>query len=118
MSKFLRKNEVKYDTNKRLKNRNGDGHFVYVTVRHGKRSKINVITHAKRFFHEETVEFDHNPEINPRKKTTKKSRYSVPRWEENRFLVPSGKNRKWHVSNSDRKKIHKFNRKYKKEKKV
>ena len=114
--KYLKKSEFRYDKNPKVWNKHQKGHVVYVSVRHGNESKINLITHSTGFFHEPTIELDKNPQINPPRKPTRPSRFSVPRWEKNKFLVrPSGT---WHLSNSDKKKIHNFNRKYKKEEKV
>ena len=107
--KYLRKNEFKYNKNPEVKNPRGEGHVAYVTVRHKKRSKINIITHSQSFFGEPTERLKHNP--NPSKSSKRESRFSVPRWEHNSNLVDKPKG-VWRMSNHDRKKIHKFNKKY------
>ena len=111
--KYLQKNEFRYNENPDLKNKSGKGHPVYVTAQYGNHSKINVITHSNSFFKEPTEELLKNPQIN--KKDKRQSRFSVPRWEENRYIQnkPYGT---WHMSNKDRLKIHKFNRHYKEKK--
>ena len=48
--KYLRKNEFRYDTNPRVRNKKNKGHVAYVSVIHGNRSKVNIITHSGSFF--------------------------------------------------------------------
>ena len=61
--KYLRKNEFRYNSNPNVRNKKGEGHIAYVTVRHKRRSKINIITHASTFYGEPTYPLEHNPEI-------------------------------------------------------
>ena len=112
--KYLTKNEFRYNKNPEVKNPRGEGHVAYVTVRHKKNSKINIITHAQSFYGEPTVPLKTNPERS--RATSRQSRISVPRWEKNSFLTdkPFGT---WRMSNEDRKMIHKLNRKYEKKSK-
>ena len=107
--KYLRKNEFRYNTNPEVKNPRGEGHVAYVSVRHKRNSKINIITHSKTFYGEPTERLSQNPEKS--KISERESRFSVPRWEHNSFLkeTPKGVGK---MSNEDRKKIHKFNKKY------
>lgn len=108
--KYLRKNEFRYNTNPDVKNPRGEGHIAYVTVRHKKHSKINIITHSGKFYGEPTTTLEENPNRSVPSKRV--SRFSVPRWEHNSFLKdkPQGI---WKMSKKDRKTIHKFNKKYK-----
>ena len=107
--KYLRKNEFRYNKNPEVKNPRGEGHIGYVTVRHKKRSKVNIITHSSTFYGEPTQLLRKNPELSRLSK--KPSRFSVPVWEKNTHLqeAPRGV---WRMSNEDRKQIHKFNKKY------
>ena len=111
--KYLRKNEFRYDTNPRVRNKKNKGHVAYVSVTHGNRSKVNIITHSGSFFGESTKELSKNPQID--KKDKRKARVSVPRWEENRHIQgkPFGT---WHLTKKDRSMIRKINRNYKKKK--
>lgn len=92
-------------------NPRGEGHIAYVTVRHKKRSKINIITHSKEFYGQPTEKLRHNP--NPSKSSKRESRFSVPVWELNSYLKDKPKG-VWRMSNADRKKRHKFNKHYEK----
>ena len=105
----MRKNEFRYNKNPVVKNPRGEGHIGYITVRHKKRSKVNIITHAKTFFGEPTNPLHKNPEVS--KPSKKQSYFSVPRWEQNSHLKDSPKG-VWHMSNKDRKSIRKFNKQY------
>ena len=107
--KYLRKNEFRYNKNPEVRNPRGEGHVAYVTVRHKKKSKINIITHALNFFGEPTEKLNCNPELS--KSSKRPSRFSVPVWEHNSNLVDKPKG-VWRMSKEDRKKIHKFNKKY------
>ena len=107
--KYLRKNEFRYNSNPDVRNKNGEGHIAYVTVRHKRRSKINIITHASTFYGEPTYPLEHNPEIFSSYK--KKSRFSVPRWEHNSYLTEKPKG-VWFMRKKDRIALRKVNRKY------
>ena len=109
--KYLRKNEFRYNKNPEVINPRGEGHVAYVTVRHKKKSKINIITHAQNFFGEPTEKLIGNP--NPSKPSRRASRFSIPVWEHNSNLVDKPKG-VWRMSEQNRKKIHKFNKKYEK----
>lgn len=109
MAKYLRKKEFRYDDNPALKNKKGKGHTAYVTVEHGERAKINLITHSKKpFFGKGTEELSRSPRIGD--KDPRPSRVSVPYWEEKKFLKkkPYGK---WRLPKKDRILIEKINRK-------
>ena len=108
--KFLRKNEFRYNSNPNVKNPKGEGHIAYITVKHGKKSKINLITHGKTFYGEPTVMLS----VNPNRSSTdpRPSRFSVPRWENNYYLKDYPKHGNWKMSKLDRKKIKKFNKHY------
>ena len=95
-----------------MKNPKGEGHIAYITVKHGKKSKINLITHGKSFYGEPTEILTINP--NRESKDLRPSRFSVPRWESNSYLKNRPKDGYWKMSKSDRKKIKKFNKHYKK----
>ena len=113
MAKYLRKKEFRYDENPALKNKKGNGHTVYVTVKHGDRSKINVITHSKEpFFGKPTEKLSRSPRIND--KDSRPSRVSVPYWEEIKYLrkKPYGT---WRLSKKDQILIRNINRKAAKE---
>lgn len=115
--KYLRKNEFRYDSNPEVKNPRGEGHIAYVTVRHKKNSKINIITHADNFYGEPTTKLAVNPERSKKTKPKENpSRFSVPRWEKNSFLKEPAKGF-WKMSKQDRKAIRKANKKYAKQKK-
>jgi len=107
--KYLRKNEFRYNTNPEVKNPRGEGHIGYVTVRHKKHSKINVVTHAQNFYGESTYPLKKNPNVS--KPSNRISRVSVPVWEKNSYLKdkPQGD---WKMSKEDRKTIRKINKKY------
>ena len=108
----MRKNEFRYNSNPDVKNPKGKGHVAYVTVRHGKRSKINIITHGSSFYGEPTELLLINP--NRLSKDTRPSRFSVPIWESNTYLKDFPKVGYWKMSKADRIKIKKFNKRYKK----
>ena len=111
--KYLRKNEFRYNKNPEVRNPRGEGHVAYVTVRHKKRSKINIITHANSFYGEPTQPLRKNPE---RSRPSKRpSNFSVPVWESNSYLKEQPKG-VWRMDNQDRKNIHKFNKRYEKKK--
>ena len=112
--KYLRKNEFRYNKNPEVKNPRGEGHVAYVSVRHKKRSKINIITHSKTFYGEPTESLSKNPNVS--KSSKRGSRFSVPVWEHNSYLTEKPKG-EWRLSNQDKKKIHKFNKKYAKKSK-
>ena len=107
--KYLRKNEFRYNKNPGVINPRGEGHTAYVSVRHKKKSKINIVTHAKQFYGEPTYPLANNP--NPSKPSKRTSRVSVPRWESNTYLAefPKGV---WRMSKQDRALIRKINKKY------
>lgn len=109
--KYLRKNEFKYNTNPDVKNRRGEGHIAYVTVRHKRNSKINTITHSKTFYGEPTHPLSKNPNLSDH--SARQSRVSVPVWEKNSYLkdAPRGT---WKMSRQDRKLIRKINKRYSK----
>ena len=107
--KYLRKNEFRYNKNPEVKNPRGEGHVAYVSVRHKKNSKINIITHANTFYGEPTQLLSKNP--NPSNPSKRESRFSVPRWEHNSNLVDEPRGI-WRMNKQDRKKIHKFNKNY------
>ena len=107
--KYLRKNEFRYNKNPEVKNPRGEGHVAYVSVRHKKRSKINIITHAKTFYGEPTQPLRKNPNVS--KPANRTSNFSVPRWEQNTYLLEQPKGI-WRVDKQDRKNIHKFNKRY------
>ena len=112
--KYLRKNEFRYDSNPAVKNPRGQGHMAYVSVRQGHKAKINIITHAKTFFGEPTMELRENP--NRSKPSKRPSRFSVPIWEKDKYLKEKP-NETWRLSKLDRSEIRKFNVKYRKKKK-
>ena len=108
MAKYLRKKEFRYDTNPKLRNKNGKGHVTYMTVQHGNRAKVNVITHSgKPFFGKPTKTLSCNPKVGS--KDPRPSRISVPFWEDTKHLQkkPFGT---WQLSKKDEKMIHKMNR--------
>lgn len=108
--KYLRKNEFRYDENPKFRNKQGKGHTVYVSVTHGDKSKVNAITHAKKFNGKNTKELKHNPEINSKYKTP--SRVSKPFWEKNEHIKRPMKGI-WRFRKDDKKTIQKLNRKAK-----
>lgn len=108
--KYLRKNEFRYNTNPNVQTPWGEGHTAYVTARRGKQYKINIITHSKTFYGKPTVEMNKNPDLS--KPSTRKSRFSVPVWENDTYLKTKPKGY-WRMSKQDKIKIKKFNKKYK-----
>lgn len=106
--KYLRKNEFRYDTNPKYKNKKGKGHTVYVSVQHGDRSKVNAITHGKNFNLKRTKVLSKNPEVGSKYKN--QSRVSMPFWEENKYIQNKAKGI-WRFCKEDRVKIKKMNRK-------
>lgn len=106
--KYLRKNEFRYDENPKFRNKQGKGHTVYVSVTHGDKSKVNAITHAKRFRNKRTKKLEKNPEIGSKYKNN--SRISVPFWEKNEYIQKKPKGI-WHFSKKDKITIKKMNRK-------
>lgn len=106
----MRKNEFRYNSNPDVKNPKGQGHVAYVTVRHGKRSKINIITHAKTFYDQPTELLNINP--NRTSKDKRPSRFSVPVWEKNKYLQNYPNTGFWKMSKQDRIKIKKFNKRH------
>lgn len=109
-SKYLKKNEFRYNKNPAVKNRRGEGHTAYVSARRGNKFKINIITHSKSFYGEPTHLMRKNPN---RSKPSKRSSYfSVPRWEQERYLRDKPKGY-WKLDKKDKTAIKKFNKKYK-----
>lgn len=107
--KYLRKNEFRYNTNPNVRRPDGKYHTAYVTAKHGHKSKINIITHSKSFYGKPTKEMYQNPDR--AKYSDRKSRFSVPRWENDKYLkdFPKGF---WKIHNEDKKAIRKYNKKY------
>lgn len=112
--KYLRKNEFRYNTNPEVANPRGEGHVAYVSVRHKKRSKINIVTHAKSFYGTPTYPLLNNP--NHSKSSNRQSYVSIPVWEKNTFLKDKAKG-VWRLSNQDRKTVRKINKKFANKKK-
>ena len=104
--KYLRKNEFRYDTNPKYKNKKGRGHTVYVSVKCGDKSKVNAITHTKKFGHKRTKALSQNPEVGSKYKN--QSRVSMPFWEENKYIQNKAKGI-WRFCKEDRVKIKKMN---------
>lgn len=107
--KYLKKNEFRYNKNPAVKNPRGEGHNAYVSARYKDKFKINIITHAKSFFGEPTIPLHKNPERS--KPSKKQSRFSVPRWEQERYLKEDSKGY-WKLDKKDKIAIKKFNKKY------
>lgn len=109
--KYLQKNEFRYNTNPAVKNPSGNGHVGYVSAKHGHKAKINIITHSETFYGEPTQKLSKNP--NKESKDPRPSRFSVPRWENDKYLkdFPKGY---WRLDKADRIAIKKFNKKYEK----
>ena len=93
-----------------MKNPKGQGHVAYVTVRYGKKSKINIITHAQSFYGQPTELLSINP--NRTSQDKRPSRFSVPVWESNKYLQNYPKTGFWKMSKQDRIKIKKFNKRH------
>ena len=108
--KYLRKNEFRYDTNPKIARPDGKGHNVYVSVKHGHKAKVNVITHSKTFFGEKTIELNDNP--NKSKFDNRKSRISIPFWENDNYLKNYSKGT-WYMSKQNKSIIRKTNKKRK-----
>ncbi len=115
--KYLKKNEFRISTHPDVISPRGDTHVVYVSAKRGHKAKVNVITHAKTFFGEPTVEMYLNPNrVNSNKSKNKKpSRFSVPRWHSDTTIKekPEGF---WKLHKMDKIAIKKFNKKYKNKK--
>lgn len=79
---------------------------MYVSVQHGDKSKVNAITHAKKFYHKRAKTLSKNSEIGSKYKN--KSRVSVPFWEENKYIENKAKGT-WRFCKEDRVKIKKMN---------
>lgn len=110
-AKYLKKNEFRYDTSPNVRRPDGKGHNVYVSGKIGHKAKINVITHSKTFFNEPTTEMIQNP--NRSKPDKRKSRFSVPVWENDKYLKRKSEG-VWVIHKRDRINIKKFNKKYRK----
>lgn len=107
--KYLRKNNFRYNTNPNVLNLHNEGHTAFITAKHGHKAKINIITHSKEFYGMPTKELSQNPnKANPSKK---KSRYSIPVWENEKYLKDNAKGY-WKISKRDNKQIRKDNKKY------
>lgn len=114
-NKYLRKNEFRYDKNPKFRNKKGRGHTVFVSVTYGDRSKVNAITHAKKFNRKRTKKLEKNPEVKSNYPNT--SRISAPFWEDNKYLKEKARGI-WRFSKRDKTTIKKMNHKaYRKTKK-
>ena len=112
--KYLQKNEFKYVKSPAVLRPDGKGHVGYVSARRGHKAKVNIITHSKTFFGEPTFEMHKNPD---RETTYKKpSRFSVPRWENDKHLKEPEAGY-WKIDKKDRIAIKKVNKKYEKKRK-
>ncbi len=109
--KYLQKNEFRYDRSPNVTRHDGKGHVVYVSAKHGHKSKINVITHSDKFFNEPTMKLTKNP--NRQSKDSRQSRFSVPVWENDTYLE-APKSGYWKFIKKDRIAVKKFNKRYKK----
>ena len=108
--KYLSKNEFRYDTNPKVLRPDGKGHNVYISVRHGHRVKANIITHSKTFFGKPTFELEDNP--NKSKYDYRKSRFSVPFWENDIYVTELSRG-VWRASKENKKRMRKVNKKLK-----
>ncbi len=107
--KYLRKNEFRYDTNPNVRRNDGEFHTAYVSAKHGHKSKINIITHSNNFYGQPTREMYKNP--NRSKFDKRKSRFSVPVWENDTYLKDQPKGQ-WKLHKKDYKAIRTANKKY------
>lgn len=106
--KYLQKNEFKYNTNPNVRRHDDEGHIAYISAKHGHKSKINTITHALTFYGEPTKEMYQNP--NRSKFDARKSRLSIPVWENDKYLKEKPKGY-WKLDKKDKVTIKKFNKK-------
>ena len=111
--KYLRKNEFRTYSRPEYSSKSGKAHPAYITAKHNKRFRFNIITHSKTFFDAETKELSKNPNRNADKpKDKRKSRISVPKWDnEKHFSKETLKN--WRFDKKDKVAVKKWNRKNK-----
>lgn len=110
--KYLRKNEFRYYTNPNYKSKNGKPHPAYISARHGRKFKFNVITHTKTFFGKENMDLNKNPNRLSNDKRT--SRISVPQWDnDNNFSKTKLSKYEWRFDKSDKIALKKWNKKHK-----
>ena len=87
-------------------------HPAHATAESNKKYKVNVITHAKRFFARRTKKLFDNPNKNNNQKDKRPSRLSVPRWvDKNQFEKKPLHNWRW--SKRNRALQRKINKRYK-----
>ena len=107
--KYYRKNEFRYNTNPKIRNKNKKGHVAYMSVTHGNKSLINIITHSEKFFKKPTKILSKNPNI--KSKDLRPSRFSKPYWEDN-FYLKSKPYGYWRLNKQDKAYIKKSNKKF------
>ena len=80
--KYLRKNEFRFYTNPKTLSKNKKPHPVYISAKHKRKYKANVITHSPTFFDRNTEELNENPNRNKDKPNdNRKSRISISFWD-------------------------------------
>ena len=108
-NKYYGKNEFRYNTNPKIRNKKKKGHVAYMSATHGKKSLVNIVTHSKKFFKKSTKMFAQNPNVYS--KDPRPSRFSKPYWEDNKYLKskPYGF---WRITKKDRAYVKKSNKQY------
>lgn len=111
--KYLRKNEFRYYKKPEFSSKSGKPHVAYISARHNKEYKFNVITHSKHFFNSETKELKKNPNRNVGEQNDKRpSRVSVPVWDKTKYFSEE-KVKNWRFDKRDKIAIKKWNKKRK-----
>ena len=111
--KFRRVSYFRKYNKKGTLSKSGQGHPAYISAVIGDRSRINVITHSKKFFGEPTTKLRDNPDLNSSRSNV--SRFSVPVFEKNSNLSKIAG--KWAFSKRDQERVDRFNEMYKSKKK-
>lgn len=111
--KYLRKNEFRYYTKPKYLSKGGKPHVAYISAKHNKKYKFNLITHSKHFFNSETMELKKNPNRNSDEQQDKrKSRVSVPLWDSEKYFSKD-KLLYWRFDKQDKSALKKWNKKQK-----
>ena len=109
--KYLRKNEFRDYENPKYLSKSGKPHPAYITVKHKRKLRANVITHSSSFFGEETIQLKENPNRNENKSVDiRQTRLSKPFWDNEKNFSKT-KKKGWRLSKKDKKSIKKWNKK-------